>query len=239
MFRHEHIINKFRYFCALIFLALLPTAGYALEFELFVTNADVQGKCLHQGQWVDVKGNYHYWQLTEFSKMFPEKQDGSLSGKNIGLHKTSLLRPTNKSNFDRSDGSLTHPIYFDLQSIRPSQQIEELMEKNFPEFRHLKAMKVQLKNQNLLPAIVVAEVPESYLSGLNKLRDPNPFNDNESKLVSVPIGYAVCDVKVTYLMDGAKARYTQSFIGGKTLTKDNTVPLGQGKKSFAAEFISR
>ena len=137
MFRHEHIIHKSRFLCAVILIALLPLAGHALEFELSVTNADVQGKCLNQGQWVDVKGNYHYWQLTEFSKMFPEKKDGSLSGKNVGVHKVSQIRPTSKSNFDRSDGSLVHPIYFDLQSIRPSQQIDELMAKNFPEFRHL------------------------------------------------------------------------------------------------------
>jgi len=88
------------------------------------------------------------------------------------------------------------------------------MEKKFPEFRHLKENKVQLKNQNLLPAIVVAKVPASHLLGLNQLRDPNPFNDNDSTPVSVPIGYAVCDVKVTYLMDGAKARYTQTSIMG-------------------------
>ena len=90
-----------------------------------------------------------------------------------------------------------------------------------------------------MPAIVIAEVPASYLFELNKLRDPNPFNDNESMPISVPIGYAVCDVKVTYLMNGAKARFTQSFINGKTLTKDDTVPLQKGKKSFATEFISR
>lgn len=239
MFRHEHIIHRFSYLSTVLFLALLPIAAHASEFKLSVTTADVQGKCLHQGHWIEVEGRYHYWQLTEFSKQFPEKQDGSISGINVGWHKFSLLNPTKKTELPRSDGGLVNRFYFDLESIRPSPQTEELMERHSPEFRFLKEKKAQLKNQKLLPAIVVAEVPEKDLFRLNKLRDPNLFKDDVSNPVSVPIGYAVCDAKVTFLMDGATARFTKSLVGGKTLKEDNTVPLGDGRKTFAAEFISR
>jgi hypothetical protein len=221
-----------------IFLALLPVTGFTAEFKLSVTTADVQGRCLHQGQWIEVDGRYHSWQLTEFNKMFPENQDRSISGKNVGLHKFSQLNPIKKIGLNRTDGSLVNQIHFDLQNIKPSNQLEELM-KNFPEFRYLKAKKVELKNEKLLSAIVVAEVSELDLHRLNKLRDLNPFKEDDSTTVNVPIGYAVCDVNVNFLMDGATARYKESLFGRKSLTVDNTVPLKNGRKSFALEFISR
>jgi hypothetical protein len=230
----------------LAFLAfLISNAVFAASgpvWELRVTTAQVDGSCLHRDSWQNVKGRYHYWELIQINDVTNYSGKLGEDWKALRHHTYSFLVPSDaETNFGARNGD----IYFNLEEIdesvlavhrRLSQRTTELNQ-----YEYVDVLRAELKKPNLLPATLVRYVRESELYRLNRLNSFNPFKDNtdgDGRKLLVPLDRSVCDLKISYLMKDARARYEKSFFGKRVLISNETVPLDKGQKTFAEEWLA-
>ena len=210
-------------------IALVTAAGlcFGSEGKFIATVADVKGKCLRDNMWTPVAGRYIYWEIY-------------ISRIATRWHQSNLINPERvvDENIPKDSAVLRRPLAFsiNLSSLSATNSLAEA----FPELIFRDAMRKKLNKPNLVAATVVQHVSNTELFNYNLTNDKNPFlkDDWESKFY-VPTQYSVCDLDIKYLMNRAEAIFeTQLF--GKTILKSNqTVPLKDGKRTFAEEILSR
>ena len=208
-------------------------------WELRVTTAEVEGSCLLREDWKRVGGRYHYWELIQIND--PAKYTGKMGEdwRFLRHHKFSFLDL--KDAGTRVEGQDSR-IFFNLEAIEERDlEFHKRMSKTTilsNPYAYVDALREAFKKPNLLPATVVHYVSEKKLYGLNRLNSFNPFQDKiDGREVIVPLDQTVCDLKFSYLMKGAKARYNKNFLGKKVLISNETIPFAKDKKTFAEEWL--
>jgi hypothetical protein len=215
-----------------------------LTFMLTVTTADTTGRCLYQGEWLEVSGRYHAWDLKE---IFPKK--GSKPSKDdawrvVRTHHWNQLRPVAPSpSTTSSTGAISSDISFAIPLLNVSEEQLRHLETLRGEdgYKFLRSKRSSLANEDLVLATVTTVIPESNLARLNRHNMSSPFEDNSTNdaQIIIPLGYTVCELMPNYLMEQSTAIYTKGFLGRKTMLEDNTKPMQNGRKTFAQEFIER
>lgn len=215
-----------------------------LTFMLTVTTADTTGRCLYQGDWLDVSGRYHAWDLKE---IFPKK--GSKPSKDdawrvVRSHLWNQLRPTAlPSSTISATGVISSDISFAIPLLRVSEdQLGHLTNlQGTEEYKFLKNKRSSLANERLVLATVTTVVPESNLARLNRHNRSSSLKDDSTSdsQIIIPLSHTVCEITPNYLMQQSTAIYTKGFLGRKTMLEDNTKPMKNGTKTFAQEFIER
>jgi hypothetical protein len=149
-------------------------------------------------------------------------------------------------NDNRDNAEFFNLKYLDEESLNTDRRMANEIANTpaiqgiFDHVRLVDSMRNKFSKPKLLPATVVRYVPELELYRLNEVNNFNPFQENmDGRKVIVPIGISVCDLKINYLMKGAKARYIKNLLGQKKLIMDETVPYSPGKESFAKEWMRR
>jgi hypothetical protein len=215
---------------SVIVLGITASAGACIgaDNKLTATVADISGKCMLEASWVDVSGRYIYWEV---------------SGPRIRphWHKSDLVHPTEKAQANASDDSpvLRSPFAFAL-NLSGARLKGPAFDFASPELAYRDAMRIKLKMPNLVAAVMVHHVSEYDLWGHNLTNGTNVFNrDNSDTRYYVPVRYSVCDVEVRYLMNMAEAVFEKPLIGKIVIRSNQTVPLKQGKRSFAEEILNR
>lgn len=215
-----------------------------LTFMLNVTTADTTGRCLYQGDWLDVSGRYHAWDLKE---IFPKK--GSKPSKDdawriVKSHLWNQLRPTVlPSSTISATGVISSDISFAIPLLSVGEEQLRHLEnlQGAKEFKFLRNKRSSLANDELVLATVTTVVPESTLARLNRHNHSSNLKDDSSSgsQIIIPLSYTVCELTPNYLMKQSTAIYTKGFLGRKTMLEDNTKPMQNGTKTFAQEFIER
>jgi len=212
-------------------LGLVSIAGTSLgaENKLVATVADISGRCLLEGSWVDVVDRYIYWEV---------------SGPNVHTkwHKSNLIHPRGAARANIAEDSvvLRSPIAFALNLRNDNFPTSRSEARLWPELAYRDSMRVKLKKPNLTAAVVVHRVDESDLWELNLTSGANIFSrDKLDSKHYVPTRYSVCDVEVKYLMNKAEAVFKRPLIGKVVIKTNQTVPLNPGKRSFAEEILDR
>jgi len=210
-------------------IALAMSAGVCLgsDGKVTATVADVQGNCLLDNKWTAVKGRYIYWQM-----------DGP--GITSRSHRSNLIDPEKASiqGFPEDSTALRRPFAFsiNLSSMSATHSLADI----FPELIFRDALRKKMNKPNLVAATVVQGISNSDLFSYNFTNDSNPFrkDDWDSKFY-VPTQYSVCDLDIKYLMNKAEAIFETRLFGKTILKSDQTVPLKDGRRTFAEEILFR
>ena len=212
-------------------LGLVSIAGTAFgaENKLIATVADISGRCLLEGSWVDVVDRYIYWEV---------------SGPNVQTkwHKSNFFHPRGAAKADIAEDSavLRSPVAFALNLRNDNFPTSRSAARLWPELAYRDSMRVKLKKPNLTAAVVVHRVDESDLWELNRTTGAGIFSrDKLDSKHYVPTRYSVCDVEVKYLMNKAEAVFKRPLIGKVVIKTNQTVPLNPGERSFAEEILDR
>lgn len=210
-------------------LVSLACTSFGAENKLVATVAEINGRCLLESSWVDVVGQYIYWEV---------------SGPNVRIkwHESNLIRPrgTTKANIAEDSAVLGSPLAFALNLSNDSYSTSSGVAGLWPEIAYRDSMRVKLKKPNLTAAVVVHFVDERELWKLNLTNGAGIFSrDKLDSKHYVPTRYSVCDVEVKYLMNKAEAVFKRPLIGKVVIMTNQTVPLSAGKRSFAEEILER
>jgi len=208
-------------------------------WELRVTAAQVDGTCLYDKAWIPVGQRYLYWDLIQIND--PDKYTGKIGEdwRLIRHHKSSFLTRKNSGSVSKkTEGD----VFFNLEVLdETSLDFFRGMNKTLKlsnDYAYIDVMRSQLKKPNLLPATAVRYVSERDLYNLNRLNEFNPFSDtSDGRIVLIPVERSACDLKITYLMNRAKARYVTGPFGKKSLISNETVPLSKDEKTFAEKWL--
>lgn len=218
------------FFCQLaLALAWTSFAGSSLaaENKLVATVADINGRCLLEGSWIDVAGRYIYWEMSG------SRGPGQ-------WHRSDFIFPR-VSDHDKAQADssvLRAPFAFavNLLEISPSLKSRDL---TWPELSFRDAMRTKLGKPNLVAATVVHRVRAQDLWRRNLTNMGSTFKRESDSEEYVPARYSVCDVEIKYLMNKAEAVFEKPLIGKAVIRSNQTVPLKQGERSFAEEILDR
>lgn len=209
-------------------------------WELRVTTAEIDGECLHNQTWQGVSGRYHQWDLIRIDD--PKNYTGKIGEATwqfVQHHKYSFLFRKDAAN---GSSMRNGNLFFNLDLIDEDtldfyRKAAKASVGTNP-YGYVDNIRRDLKKPHLLPATVVRHAYERELYDLNRLNSFNPFEVNiDNRQVVIPVERSVCDLKVIYLMNNAKARYTKNALGKRTLISDDTKPTNMGKKTFAEEWL--
>jgi hypothetical protein len=194
--------------------------------------ADVQGNCLLDNKWTAVAGRYVSWQM-----------DG------LGIasrsHESNLIDPEKAAiqGFQEDSTALRGPFAFsiNLSSMGANHKLRSMsLGEVFPELIFRDALRKKMNKPNLVAATVVQRVSNSDLFNYNLTNDSNPFRkDDWDSRFYVPTQYSVCDLDIKYLMNKAEAIFETRLFGKTILKSDQTVPLKDGRRTFAEEILFR